>query len=133
MKTPISRQGLEKVYHNFFHPFLGDLTTVFKEFEGMFRYVHYPKYDIDLLNQLDSSLYFELKEFSFKSSLSFELALDIQFNQYDYKLDVNLQPTALNHQLQWEYDQIPSKEQQVEWSNAVAQAIVGTIKSKFPD
>lgn len=133
MKTPISRQALEKVYHDFFDPFLGELNTVFKEFEGMFRQVHYPKYDIELLNQLDSNLYFELQEFSFKSSLSFELGLDIQFNQYDYKLAINLAPTTLNHQLQWNYDTIPSKEEQVEWSNSVAQAIVGTIKSKFPD
>ena len=133
MNTPISRQALEQVYHNFFQPFFDDLTTVFKKFDGMFRYVHYPQYDIGLLNQLDSQLYFELQEFSFKSTLSFELAVDIAFNQYDYKLNMQLMPSEWDEQLKWDYNTIPTKEQQVEWSNAIAQTIVGTIKSKFPD
>ena len=133
MKTPISRTALEIAYQNSLKPFLDGLSKIFEEFKEMFDVVEIPDYDLELLDDLDPTLNFNLWEFREKSSFSLEMVIEIHFNRYDYELVLFFENYRFMKGLKFTYDEHFLKQDQSDSINNIGLEIISNIKSEFPD
>jgi len=131
MKIPISRQALENSYKSTLKPFLESFSEMVKEFQDMFAVISLPDISLELLDDLDSSLMFNVWEFCEKQSLSFEIEVQIHFNHYDFDIEWYIDNCDFESKVKLAYDQTFSKQEQKSLINKTGKAIIAKIRSEF--
>ncbi|WP_052598339.1 hypothetical protein [Aureispira sp. CCB-QB1] len=131
MPTKISRQALEKVYENSLEPFLKGLIKMAKEFDNLFASVEFPEISLQLLDSLDSTLYYSWQEFVIEQNLGFELEVSIHFNRLSYVLEWEVKDSYYHKRIEKDYDSFFSTVEQLDYINELGRFIIDQVKEQY--